>query len=117
MKVLIDECLPHRLRRHFIKHEAVTAVYAGFGGLKNGALLKAAEDAGFDVVVTGDLGMQYQQNVANRNFAVVSLSAQGWQIVKNHLETIAAAVDSAKPGTFIRVNIGSFDRKRKQQPE
>ena len=51
MKVLIDECLPHKLRLHLAKHEAVTAVYAGFGGLKNGELLDAAEAAGFDVVI------------------------------------------------------------------
>ena len=112
MKVLIDECLPHKLRLHLTKHEAGTAVYAGFAGLKNGALLNAAELAGFDVVVTGDLAMQYQQNVSNRKLAVVSLSAQGWQIVKNHLSTIAAVVDSAKPGTFTRVDIGAFSRKR-----
>lgn len=113
MKVLIDECLPHNLRLHLPRHEAITAVYAGFGGLKNGALLRAAEAAGFDVVVTGDLGMQYQQNVSNRKLAVISLSAQSWQIIKNHLGTIANAVDSVTAGTFARVEIGTFSRKRK----
>ena len=58
MKVLIDECLPHKLRLHLTRHEAVTAVYAGFGGLKNGALLQAAETAEFEVIVTGDLAMR-----------------------------------------------------------
>jgi len=91
----------------------MTATYAGFSGLRNGALLSAAEAAGFDVVVTGDLSMQYQQNLSNRKLAVVSLSAQGWQLVKNHTATIAAAVDAAKRGTFTMVDIGAFSRKRK----
>jgi putative NIF3 family GTP cyclohydrolase 1 type 2 len=46
-----------------------------WGGLKNGLLLNAAEDAGFDVLVTGDLSLQYQQNLTDRRIAVVSLSA------------------------------------------
>ena len=113
MKVLIDECLPHKLRLHLEKHETVTAVYSGFGGLKNGELLDAAEAAGFDVVITSDLGMQYQQNVAKRKLAVVELSAQGWEIVKNNIGMIADAVDTAKLGTLTRVDIGTFSRKRK----
>ena len=71
VRVLLDENMPHKLRRHLAKHETVTAVYAGFGGRRNGALLSAAEAAGFDVVVTGDLSLQYQQNLSSRKLAIV----------------------------------------------
>ncbi len=54
MKVLLDESAPAQLRDHLAHHKTFTAVYAGFGAFENGALLKAAEDSGFDVLVTAD---------------------------------------------------------------
>jgi len=63
MRVILDENLPHQLRAHLAKHETATTVYMGWGGFKNGALLKAAEDSGFDVLVTGDLSIERQQNL------------------------------------------------------
>jgi hypothetical protein len=112
-RVLLDENLPHRLRVALPKHEAFTAVYAGFGGYKNGALLQAAEEAGFDVLVTGDISFEYQQNMTGRKIAVVSLSANSWQIVKHHVAKIAFAVDQAGPGSVVRVDCGSFTRSGK----
>lgn len=108
--VLIDECLPHKLRLH-LQHEALTAVYAGFGGLKNGALLDAAEAAGFDVLVTDDRAMPAQQNISKRRLAVVTLSAQAWEIARLHTEEIESAINAATRGTITRVDIGTFSRK------
>jgi hypothetical protein len=54
VKLLLDENIPHKLRAHLGRHETITVAYMGWGGLKNGELLKAAEDAGFEVFVTGD---------------------------------------------------------------
>jgi hypothetical protein len=54
MKVLLDECLPRKLKSHFPEHECVTVPEAGFGGETNGRLLSHAEDAGFDVFFTVD---------------------------------------------------------------
>ena len=53
MRLLLDECMPRRLKREFVGHEVKTAREAGFAGLKNGALLRAA-DASFDVLITVD---------------------------------------------------------------
>ena len=64
MKVLLDENMPHKLRRSFAHHEAVTVGFKGWNGLKNGELIKAEEDAGFEVLVTGDKSLTYQQNLA-----------------------------------------------------
>ena len=110
MRVLIDECLPHKLRLH-LRHEAVTAAYAGFGALKNGALLNEAEAAGFEVLLTGDRAMPSQQNISKRRLAVVALSAQVWEIVRLHADEIDAAISTATPGTITRVDIGTFSRK------
>jgi len=92
--------------------QTVTAAYAGFAGLKNGELLKAAADAGFDVLVTGDKTLQYEQNLSGGKIALVSLSANGWRIIEPHVAKILAAVDDAVPGSFVRVECGAFSRRR-----
>jgi hypothetical protein len=112
MRVLIDECLPQALWKHLPAHEAVTAVYAGFSGLKNGALLQAAEDAGFEVFVTGDRSLEYEQNLPDRKLAVVALSANSWNIIKNHVPKIVVAIDAAQAGTVTRVDCGRFARPK-----
>ena len=108
MKVPLDENVPHALRHHLVGHEAYTAAYARFAGLKNGGLLEATASAGFDVLVTGERTLQYKQNLAKRNIAIVSLSAVTWP---PHLAKIVAAVDAAQPGSFTRVTCGSFVRR------
>jgi len=60
-KVLLDENLPHALRNHLPNHDVVTAVYAGLAGYKNGALLRAADEAGFDVLVTADKTLPFDR--------------------------------------------------------
>jgi hypothetical protein len=74
-------------------------------------LLKAADDSGFDVLVTGDLSIERQQNLKGRKLAIVSLSAHNWRILKSHVAKIAAAVDAAGPGSFVRVECGTFSRR------
>lgn len=112
MKVLLDENVPHQLRRYLAKHETATAVYMGWGGWKNGVLLTAAEEAGFDVLLSGDLSLEYQQNISGRKIAAVSLSAHNWRIVRHHVEKIIAAVDQAREGSLVRVECGKFVRPR-----
>ena len=113
MKVLLDENMPHQLRSYLPSHEVFTAVYAGFGGFKNGELLKAAEDAGYDVLLTGDLSLEYQQNLTGRKIAIVSLSVNSWRIVQNHIPAIAAAIAAANPGSFSRVDCGRYKPSKK----
>jgi predicted nuclease of predicted toxin-antitoxin system len=113
MKVLLDENMPHQLRSYLPSHEVSTAVYAGFGGFKNGELLKAAEDAGYDVLLTGDLSLEYQQNMVGRKIAIISLSANSWRIVQNHIPAIALAIDTAQSGFFSRVDCGKYVASKK----
>ncbi len=112
MKVLLDENLDHRLRKNLGSHEAVTASYMGWDGLKNGKLLRAAEDGGFDVLLTGDRTLCYEQNPGDRRLAIVAISSVEWRIVKDHLPQIVAAIDNAVPGSFQAVDCGTFSRKR-----
>lgn len=84
----------------------------GLDGFKNGDLLRAAEDDGFDVLVTGDQTLSYEQGVTRRRLAVVALSCVEWRILKDYLPRIIAAVDSAVPGSFQPVECGAFSRRK-----
>lgn len=110
MKVLLDENIPHKLRKSLGHHDVVTVLYMGWSGLKNGNLLRVAEEAGIEIFVTGDKAMSYQQSMAGRRLAVVALSAHNWPIIKHRLAEIIDAVDHATPGLFQTVECGSFRR-------
>jgi hypothetical protein len=112
MKVLLDESCPVQLRGFLAHHETFTTVYPGFGAYKNGALLKAAEDAAFEALVTADKTLQYEQNLAGRKLALVSISANSWKLIGPNVSKIVAAVDAATPGSFTRVDCGKFTRSK-----
>lgn len=111
MRVLLDENLPHRLRNGLTTHELVTVRYQGWSGLKNGALLRAAEEAGFQVFLTGDQTVSHEQNFAIRQIAVVVLSAIEWHIICHSLQAVQAAIDAAAPGSLQVIEVGTFSRK------
>ena len=117
MRVLLDECLPQKLRHHLDNHDVATAGYMGWSGVKNGKLLAAAEASGFEVLLTGDKGLGDQNNLAGRPIAVVALSAISWNIIKDHLPAIRSAVDSASPGVVATVECGLFSRPRRKSQD
>ncbi len=103
MKVLFDHNLPHKLRTElgtFCQYEIATASFMGWRKLKNGELLRAAEENGFDVFVTGDQTLAYEQNLAGRRLAILALSANNWPIIKDYVAKILAAINGAAPGSF-----------------
>jgi len=71
MRILIDECIDERFRNSLPGHDCQTARYAGLAGLKNGELLAAAEKGKFDVFLTVDQGVEYQQNLTARKIAII----------------------------------------------
>ena len=115
MKVLLDENLDHRLRKHLGSHQVFTTSYMGWDGFKNGKLLQAAEDEDFDVLITGDQTLSYEQNLTGRRLAIVALSSVEWRIIRNYLPEILAAVDIAVPGSFQSVARGTFSRRKTEE--
>ena len=105
MLILFDHVTPAGIARFLKGHVVTKAKGVGWDRLSNGALLAKAEQAGFEVFVTADKNMRYQQNFTGRKIAVVMLSAPNWPIVKLRLQEIAAAVDAATPGSYIEVHI------------
>jgi hypothetical protein len=112
VKVLLDENLAHRLRKNLGAHEVLTVSFKGWAGLKNGELLRIAEEDGVEVFLTGDQTLTYEQNLKGRAIAIVSLSSVEWDILKNYLPLIIAAIESARPGTFQAVDCGTFSGKK-----
>jgi predicted nuclease of predicted toxin-antitoxin system len=115
VRVLFDHNLPHKLRTSLGalgKHEIATASYMGWSALKNGELLRMAEENGLEVFVTGDQSLVYEQNLTGLRLAIVALSTNNWPIIKNHIPQILAAIDSAVPASFQAVDCGTFSRKR-----
>ena len=112
MKVLFDNNVPVPLRRHLVGHEVRTAAKLGWQELKNGDLLDAAQEAGFDVMVTGDKNLSYQQNLTARTLALVVLPTIDWNRLKVDPSPVAAAVDRAKPGGFEYVEMAGVPARR-----
>ena len=107
MKIILDESAPQKLRLLIdARHTVVTTWYQGWSGLKNGALLNAAEAAGYELFITADQELTYQQNMSGRQIALVVLSTNNWRLVKAHIADITAAIDKAIPGSFAFVDIG-----------
>ena len=105
MLILFDNNVPRGLARALASQTVVEARERGWHLLKNGDLLKAAEDAAFDVFITSDKNIRYQQNLINRKLAMVVLNQGRWRLVRQRLGAIAAAVDAAVPGSYTEVEI------------
>jgi hypothetical protein len=106
MKILLDESVPQKLR-FLIEggHRVATTWFQGWSGFKNGALLDAAEEAGFDLFITADQELSYQQNLTGRKIALVVLSTNNWSFIKEHVGKLVAAIDAATPGGYVEVEI------------
>jgi len=85
----------------------VRADQMGWQGLENGALLDAAEQAGFDLLLTCDQNVQYQQNFTNRKLALVILSSNHWPTLRRVAARIATAVDFVQTGQIVKVDLAT----------
>jgi hypothetical protein len=103
--VLLDHNIPRGLANAISGHTVVEARARGWHELRNGELLTAAEGGGFDLLVTCDQNIRYQQNLRSRKIALIVLSVGRWRPVQQRLDAIALAVDSAAPGTYTEVEI------------
>ena|SRR5438067_8217597 len=107
MLILFDHVTPRGIAKFLLGHRVIYAKDRGWDTLSNGDLLDAAERAGFDMVVTADKNMRYQQNLESRRIALVVLGTPQWPIVRLQLDKIATAVNSAKPGSYIEVELSA----------
>ncbi len=107
MRVLLDEQLPRQLAAYLVGHDARTVQQKSWAGLKNGALLTNAENAGFSVFLTGDQSLEFQQNISKRRLGVVVLCAAS-NALEDLLPLVPAAltaIEEVQPGQVVRIKL------------
>ncbi|HYP41797.1 MAG TPA: DUF5615 family PIN-like protein [Chloroflexia bacterium] len=107
MKLLVDEGLPQQLRHYFPGHDAATVGYMGWRGIKNGELLNLAEAQGFDVLLTADQNLPFQQNISKRKIAVIVLVARDIQLetLEVLMPAITEALEAIQAGKVVYVRV------------
>lgn len=105
MRILFDQGVPRGLGRSLLGHEVTEARKLNWERISNGELLSLAEGAGFDLIVTTDKNVRYQQNLAGRKISIVVLGNSPWWLVRQHLSEIVAAVSVAYQGSYAEVEI------------
>jgi hypothetical protein len=108
VKILLDANTPAPLAGFLCGHEVVRADELGWQGLENGALLDAAEEAGFDLLLTCDQNVRYQQSFAGRRLALVVLSSNHWPTLRPLAARIATAVDFVQSGQVVTLDIATL---------
>jgi len=112
MLILFDQGTPVPLRPFLTGHTVKTAAQQGWSTLSNGDLLQAAEAEGFDVFLTTDKNLAFQQRLEGRKIAMVVLGNPQWPVARLHVESIVAAVNSAIPGSYKVVEIPATPDRR-----
>ena len=105
MRILFDNGTPRGVASGLVGHTVEEARSRGWDTLRNGELLDAAEAAGFELFLTTDRNIRYQQNLASRKIAIVVLGKGRWRLIRTRLLEIAAAVNAATPGSVTEVEI------------
>jgi hypothetical protein len=111
-RILLDQNVPEGVRRLLSEHDVLLAYDMGWARLENGRLLQAAEQASMQVLITCDQNLRHQQTIAGRSIAVVVLGTNRWNAIRLHADKIAAAVDTAAPGTVLEVPISRAAARR-----
>jgi hypothetical protein len=104
MKILLDECVPWPMHRILSGHECKNAQQMGWSSLKNGDLLKQAE-RGFDLFITADQNIRYQQNLSGRKIAILELSTNNLRRIQRASDLILTAISTSSAGSFINLDI------------
>jgi hypothetical protein len=104
MRILFDQGAPVPLKQHLPGHQVETAYDLGWSRLTNGELLAAAEGR-FDVFVTTDQHLRYQQELSGRKLAILVLPTTSWPRLREQIQQIAAAVDTLKPGDYVELSL------------
>jgi hypothetical protein len=103
MKILFDQGVPEPLRRALTDHSVATAHEMGWTQLGNGALLRAA-DSQFDVFITTDRNLRFQQNLASYRLAILILPTTNWPEIRVHQTQVVGAANKLRPGDVVELN-------------
>ena len=105
MKILFDHGVPKPIARSLTGHEVTYARLIGWHEMGNGELIQKAEQAGYEVLLSTDKNIRYQQNLTGRKIALVVLGNSQWPLVRLHLDKITATLNACKPGSYTEIEI------------
>jgi PIN like domain len=105
MKILFDNGTPKPIATSLIGHQVTHARQIGWHQLSNGDLIEQAEAAGYDLLLSTDKNIRYQQNLTGRKIAILVLTNQQWPTVRLHLKRIVLAVNECRPGSYAEIEI------------
>jgi hypothetical protein len=105
MRILFDQGTPVPLRQYLIEHSVTTAYEEGWSNLSNGDLLKSAEDKGYQIFVTTDRNLRYQQNLRDRQIAIVVLLSTSWPKIRTQTEKVCDVINTIKLGDYAEISI------------
>lgn len=103
MRILFDQGTPAPLRRHLHPHQVDTTAEREWSTISNGDLLKLAESDGYEIFITTDQNLRYQQNLTGRKLGIVVLMGASWLKIQTQISAILTAISSAKDGGYIEV--------------
>jgi hypothetical protein len=104
MKVFLDECVPKPVDRLLKGHQCFTAQQMGWGGIQNGELLRLVQEHGFELFLTSDQNLGYQQNPEARTIPLLVLPTNHWPVLKTKGDEICAALAETHPGDYVEMN-------------
>ncbi len=105
MRILFDQGTPVPLRQYLIEHSVTTAYEEGWSNLSNGDLLKSAEDKGYQIFVTTDRNLRYQQNLSDRQIAIVVLLSTSWPKIRTQTEKVCGVINAIKMSDYTEISI------------
>ena len=105
MLVLLDHGTPFPIRPFLEGHSVKRTQDMGWDRLTNGELLEVAEASGFDLLLTTDKNIRYQQNLTGRKISIVVLGNAQWPVLRRHIQLVVDAVSAAEPGSYLEVSI------------
>ena len=105
MRILFDHDTPRPLRRYLTEHIVDTAYEKGWAELRNGNLLDNAERENYEIMITADQSMRYQQNLQHRRIAIIVLLSNKWPRILSKVEDIRVVLSGIQPGELREVPI------------
>jgi len=117
LRLLLDQNVPASLAKLLPGHDVVRASRMGWSEISNGLLIRAAQDAGFDAIVTADKNIRYQQNLSVRNIGIVVIPTQNIDVLREGLAALESALAEAVYGAYVEFDLPRRPRLRRPPPK
>ena len=107
MRIRFDQGTPVPLRRSLVAHEVATAYELGWSTVSNGDLIRLAEQEGFELLITTDTNLRYQQNLEHRSIAILVLTTTSWPRIRQVIDHIVTVIDAMEASAYQELEIPS----------